>query len=174
MQVLARFSRCSPTSTCQTRRIRSRHRLDGSLRGGGGRCDGQATRGGLPHEHNLGRGQGVGMVDEVAEDALQRKHDILTNCPGLPFHAGGGQQVVPATEALQRPNLRAPRTTCSEAARRKAQAKATLEHSSGAPLQPGRDRFIDVHAQQGIFRRSPPALLGLCQRPTQPVALGTH
>ena len=28
-------------------------------------------RGGLPHESNLRRGQGVGLVDEVAEGALQ-------------------------------------------------------------------------------------------------------
>jgi hypothetical protein len=36
-----------------------------------GRRDGHAGRGGLPHENNLRRGQGVGLVDEVAEGPLQ-------------------------------------------------------------------------------------------------------
>jgi len=36
-----------------------------------GRRDGHAGRGGLPHENNLCRGQGVGLVDEVAEGPLQ-------------------------------------------------------------------------------------------------------
>jgi hypothetical protein len=38
---------------------------------GSGRWDGHAGRGGLRHESNLRRGQGVGLVDEVAEGALQ-------------------------------------------------------------------------------------------------------
>ena len=33
--------------------------------------DGHAGRGGFPHEGDLRRGQGVGLVDEVAEGALQ-------------------------------------------------------------------------------------------------------
>src|ERR1035438_2120038 len=33
--------------------------------------DGHAGRGGFPQEINLRRGQGVGLVDEVAEGALQ-------------------------------------------------------------------------------------------------------
>ncbi len=36
-----------------------------------GRRDGHAGRGGFPHENNLRRGQGVGLVDEVAEGPLQ-------------------------------------------------------------------------------------------------------
>jgi hypothetical protein len=36
-----------------------------------GRRDRHAGRGGFPHEINLRRGQGVGLVDEVAEGALQ-------------------------------------------------------------------------------------------------------
>jgi hypothetical protein len=32
---------------------------------------GMLGRGGLPHQGNLRRGQGVGLVDEVAERALQ-------------------------------------------------------------------------------------------------------
>ena len=36
-----------------------------------GRRDGHAGRGGLPQEINLPRGQGVGLVDEVAERTLQ-------------------------------------------------------------------------------------------------------
>ena len=31
----------------------------------------KAGRGGFPHETNLRRGQGVGLLDEVAEGALQ-------------------------------------------------------------------------------------------------------
>jgi hypothetical protein len=64
-----------------------RHRLESGLTGGGeealgssttrlraaGRRDGRAGRGGFPHEINLCCGQGVGMVDEVAEGALQRQ-----------------------------------------------------------------------------------------------------
>ena len=36
-----------------------------------GRRDGHAGRSGLPHKHNLRRGQAVGRVCEVAEGALQ-------------------------------------------------------------------------------------------------------
>ena len=36
-----------------------------------GRWDGHPGRDGLPHASNLRRGQGVGLVDEVAEGALQ-------------------------------------------------------------------------------------------------------
>ena len=36
-----------------------------------GRRDGHAGRGGLPHQGDLCRGEGVGLVDEVAEGALQ-------------------------------------------------------------------------------------------------------
>ena len=35
------------------------------------RRDGHAGRGGFPHEIDLRRGQGVGLVDEVEEGALQ-------------------------------------------------------------------------------------------------------
>jgi hypothetical protein len=58
-------------STCQTRKIRSRHFFYGRLRGGCGRRDGHAGRRGLPQELNFRRGQAVGLVDEVAEHALQ-------------------------------------------------------------------------------------------------------
>jgi hypothetical protein len=40
-----------------------------SLIAGGGM--GMTGRGGLPHQINLRRGQGAGLVDEVAEGALQ-------------------------------------------------------------------------------------------------------
>ena len=36
-----------------------------------GTGEGHAGRGGLPHQGNLRWGQGVGLVDEVAEGALQ-------------------------------------------------------------------------------------------------------
>jgi hypothetical protein len=42
---------------------------------GGIKCcgagDGHAGRGGLPHEFNLPQGQAIGLIDEVAERALQ-------------------------------------------------------------------------------------------------------
>jgi hypothetical protein len=56
-------------STCQTRRIRSRHRLDGSFGGGGGettgRWDGSAGRGGLPHRLNLRRCHAVAAAETI-------------------------------------------------------------------------------------------------------------
>ena len=36
-----------------------------------GRRDEHTGRGGLPHQSNLRRGEGVGLVDKVAEGALQ-------------------------------------------------------------------------------------------------------
>ena len=36
-----------------------------------GRGDGHAGRGGFPHQLDFRRGQGVGLVDEVAEGVLQ-------------------------------------------------------------------------------------------------------
>ena len=62
-------------STCQTRRIGSRHRLEGNSRGSDGgetprRRDGHPGRGGFPLELKLRRGQAVGLVAEVAEGAL--------------------------------------------------------------------------------------------------------
>jgi hypothetical protein len=49
----------------------------GCVRPGGsccGRRDGHAGWGGLPHEFNLHRGQALGLIDEVAERALQAQN----------------------------------------------------------------------------------------------------
>ena len=48
-----------------------RSREAGSALAHAGIGDGHAERGGFPHESNLGRGQAVGLVCEVAERALQ-------------------------------------------------------------------------------------------------------
>ena len=48
-----------------------RSREAGSALAHAGMGDGHAERGGFPHESNLGRGQAVGLVCEVAEGALQ-------------------------------------------------------------------------------------------------------
>src|ERR1035438_4593510 len=59
---------------------------------------GHAGRGGLPHQINLRRGQGVGLVDKVAEGALQFQG----------FRGGGAGGVdgagvfVPATRGVRR------------------------------------------------------------------------
>src|ERR1039458_648479 len=47
------------------------HRTQTANAGFGKAGSSQAGRGGFPHEINLRRGQGVGLVDEVAERALQ-------------------------------------------------------------------------------------------------------
>ncbi len=100
-------------SACQTRRIRSRHRLDGSFSGGReetpGRGDGHAGRGGLPDEINLRRSEAVRLVDEVAEGALQFQDFSGEGAGGFDgagvlvpqrVKAGGGQGLLPASDAL--------------------------------------------------------------------------
>src|SRR5450759_4617567 len=52
-----------------------------------GWCDGHAGRGGLPHELNLRRCQVVGLVDEVAEGALQVQGFGGDGALGLPSPA---------------------------------------------------------------------------------------
>jgi hypothetical protein len=72
LRVLADRRRSGPT--CQARRMRCHHRFNKSLAGGGGetteRWNRHAGRSGFPHEINLRRGGGLGLVDEVAECAL--------------------------------------------------------------------------------------------------------
>lgn len=73
------------------------------------RRHGHAGRGGLPHEINLRRGQGVGLVDEVAEGALQFQGFGGEGAGGVDgagvlvtqrVDAGGGQRLFLAPDAL--------------------------------------------------------------------------
>ena len=79
-------------STCQTRKMRSRHRLEGSLRGGCGWRDGHAGRGGFPYERALQfrgfGGEGAGGFDGAGVFLAQ------------PLNPGGGQRQFLAPDAL--------------------------------------------------------------------------
>jgi hypothetical protein len=72
--------------------------------------DGHARRGGLPHEGDLGRGEAVGLVDEVAQGALQLQGLGGKGAGGFDgagvfvaqgVEAGGGQGLLLAADALQ-------------------------------------------------------------------------
>ena len=86
-----------------------------------GRGDGHAGRGGLLHEFNLRRGQAVGLIDEVAEGALQ-------------VQGFGGEGVGGRAEKLKLGKQKA------EIARRRAPRSAAAPCPGGARLPAPRCR----------------------------------